>query len=413
MNAPDDPAAEFASGPAAPGLPLAVLPLGGVRVLDLTTIVYGPYATQTLGDFGAEVIKVEAPGGDAVRQLGPGRSPRMAAVFLGMNRNKKSIVLDLKREAPREALWRLIDSAYAFVHNIRPQKILKLGFDPDSVMARNPGIVYAGLYGYRDGGPYAGQPAYDDVIQGQAGLAGTFLARDGVPSLIPTIAADKISGLLAANGMLAALLQRFRTGRGVYVETAMFEGVASFTLAEHQYGAIFSPPMTPPGYPRVLSPHRRPQPTADGFICLLAYTDDQWDRFWEVVDRPEMKHDPRFVTIGERLDHVDALYGESGKELVRKNSAEWLDLLRRAEIPSGPVNTLEDLHADPHLAATGFFRPFEHPTEGAMEIPDTAFRFDRAPLPIRLGQPQLGEHTEALLTEAGFDAGEIAEIVEG
>ena len=389
------------------------MPLGGVRVLDLTTIVYGPYATQTLGDFGAEVIKVEAPGGDAVRQLGPGRSPRMAAVFLGMNRNKKSIVLDLKREAPREALWRLIDSAYAFVHNIRPQKILKLGFDPDSVMARNPGIVYAGLYGYRDGGPYAGQPAYDDVIQGQAGLAGTFLARDGVPSLIPTIAADKISGLLAANGMLAALLQRFRTGRGVYVETAMFEGVASFTLAEHQYGAIFSPPMTPPGYPRVLSPHRRPQPTADGFICLLAYTDDQWDRFWEVVDRPEMKHDPRFVTIGERLDHVDALYGESGKELVRKNSAEWLDLLRRAEIPSGPVNTLEDLHADPHLAATGFFRPFEHPTEGAMEIPDTAFRFDRAPLPIRLGQPQLGEHTEALLTEAGFDAGEIAEIVEG
>ena len=408
MNAPNDPA----SAPAAPGLPLAVLPLGGVRILDLTTIVYGPYATQTLGDFGAEVIKVEAPGGDAMRQMGPRRSPRMAAVFLGMNRNKKSIVLDLKREAPREALWRLIDSADAFVHNIRPQKILKLGFDPDSVMARNPGIVYAGLYGYRDGGPYAGQPAYDDVIQGQAGLAGTFLARDGAPSLIPTIAADKISGLLAANGMLAALLQRFRTGRGVYVETAMFEGVASFTLAEHQYGAIFSPPMTPPGYPRVLSPHRRPLPTADGFICLLAYTDGQWDRFWDLVDRPEMKDDPRFVTIGERLDHVDALYGESGKELVKKASAEWLDLLRRAEIPSGPVNTLEDLYTDPHLAATGFFRPFEHPTEGAMEIPDTAFRFDRAPLPVRLGQPHLGEHTEALLTEAGFDAGEIAEITD-
>jgi len=397
-----------AAGPAGAGLPL-----DGVRVLDLTTIVYGPYATQTLGDFGAEIVKVEAPGGDAMREMGPGRSPHMAALFLGMNRNKKSMVLDLKRAAAREALWRLVDGADVFVHNIRPQKILKLGFDPDAVMARNPGIVYAGLYGYRDGGPYAGQPAYDDVIQGQSGLAGTFLARDGAPSLIPTIVADKISGLLASNGILAALIQRRNTGRGVYVETAMFEGVASFTLAEHQYGAIFSPPMTPPGYPRVLSPHRRPQPTADGYICLLAYTDAQWDRFWDLVGRPEMKDDPRFLTVNTRLNHVDSLYGESGRELVKKNSAEWLDLLRRTEIPCGPVNTLEDLKTDPHLSATGFFRPFEHPTEGGMEIPDTAFRFDRAALPVRLGQPRLGEHTEALLAEAGFDAGEIAEIVEG
>ena len=403
-----------ASTPAAAASPAgAGLPLDGIRILDLTTIVYGPYATQTLGDFGAEIVKVEAPGGDAMREMGPGRSPHMAALFLGMNRNKKSMVLDLKRAAAREALWRLVDGADVFVHNIRPQKILKLGFDPDAVMARNPGIVYAGLYGYRDGGPYAGQPAYDDVIQGQSGLAGTFLARDGAPSLIPTIAADKISGLLAASGILAALLQRFRTGRGVYVETAMFEGVASFTLAEHQYGAIFSPPMTPPGYPRVLSPHRRPQPTADGFICLLAYTDAQWDRFWDLVGRPEMKDDPRFLTVNTRLNHVDSLYGESGRELVKKSSAEWLDLLRRTEIPCGPVNTLEDLKTDPHLSATGFFRPYEHPTEGAMEIPDTAFRFDGAALPVRLGQPRLGEHTEALLAEAGYDAAEIAEIVEG
>lgn len=412
MNTTNDPAA--ASKPAAAASPAGTgLPLDGVRILDLTTIVYGPYATQLLGDFGAEIVKVEAPGGDAMRQMGPERSPRMAALFLGMNRNKKSIVLDLKRAAAREALWRLVDSADVFVHNIRPHKILKLGFDPDRVMARNTGIVYAGLYGYRDGGPYAGRPAYDDVIQGQAGLAGTFLARDGAPNLIPTIAADKISGLLASNGILAALLQRRNTGRGVYVETAMFEGIAGFTLAEHQYGAIFSPPMTPPGYPRVLSPHRRPQPTADGFICLLAYTDAQWERFWALVGRPEMTDDPRFRTIGDRLNHVDALYGESGRELVGRTSAEWLDLMRGAEIPCGPVNTLDDLYGDPHLAATGFFRPFEHPTEGAMDIPDTAFRFDRAALPVRLGQPQLGEHTEALLAEAGFDAAEITEITGG
>jgi len=388
----------------------AGLPLAGVRVLDLTTIIYGPYATQMLGDFGADVIKVEAPGGDAMRKMGPRKSPDMAAVYLGVNRNKRSIVLDLKRPTAQEALWRLVDTADVFVHNIRPQKILKLGFDPDAVMARKPDIIYAGLYGYRDGGPYAGQPAYDDVIQGQAGLAGIFLARDGAPTLIPTVAADKISGLLASNGMLAALFQRAQSGKGVYLETAMFEGVASFTLAEHQFGAIFSPPMTPPGYPRVLSPHRRPQPTADGFICLLAYTDGQWERFWALVDRPEMTQDPRFITIGDRLDHVDALYAESGAELIKKNSAEWLDLLRQAEIPCGPVNTLEELQTDPHLTATGFFRDFEHPTEGAMRLPDTAFRYNREALPVRRGQPLLGEHTAEVLAEAGLDADAIAEI---
>ncbi|MCY4237217.1 MAG: CoA transferase [Rhodospirillaceae bacterium] len=389
----------------------ASLPLAGVRVLDLTTIIYGPYATQMLGDFGADVVKVEAPGGDAMRQMGPRKSPDMAAVYLGVNRNKRSIMLNLKRSAAQEALWRLVDTADVFVHNIRPQKMLRLGFDPDAVMARKPDIVYAGLYGYRDGGPYAGQPAYDDVIQGQGGLAGIFQARDGVPALIPTVAADKISGLMASSGILAALFQRAQTGRGVYVETAMFEGVASFTLAEHQFGAIFSPPMTPPGYTRVLSPHRRPQSTADGFICLLAYTDSQWERFWALVGRTEMTEDPRFVTIGDRLEHVDALYLESGAELIKKTSAEWLDVLRGAEIPCGPVNTLEDIHSDPHLTATGFFREFEHPTEGPMCLPDTAFRYNREALPVRRGQPLLGEHTTEVLVEAGFDKEEILEIL--
>lgn len=394
-----------ASTATAPGLPLA-----GIRILDLTTIIFGPYATQTLGDFGAEIIKVEAPGGDAMRQMGPRRNPDMASVFLGVNRNKKSIVLDLKRPAAKAALWKLIDGADVFVHNIRPQKIAKLGFDPDSVLARKTEIVYAGLYGYRDGGPYAGQPAYDDVIQGQAGLAGIFQARDGAPTLIPTVAADKISGLMATNGILAALFQRARTGRGAYVETAMFEGVASFTMVEHQFGAIFSPPESPPGYPRVLSPHRRPQPTRDGYICLLAYTDGQWRRFWDLVGRPEMTDDARFATISERLVHVDALYAESGAELIKKPSAEWLELLRKAEIPCGPVNTLEDLQVDPHLAATGFFRPFDHPSEGAMILPDTAFRYNRETLPVRRGQPRLGEHTVDVLVEAGFSDDEIADI---
>ncbi|MBL4757126.1 MAG: CoA transferase [Rhizobiales bacterium] len=387
-------------------------PLSGLRVLDLTSVVYGPYATQTLGDFGADIIKIEPPDGDMTRAIGPGKSPDMGALYLGSNRNKRSIVLDLKKENARDALWQLIDGADMIVHNIRPQKMLALGFGPDAVLARKPDIIYGALLGYHEEGPYGGMPAYDDVIQGQSGLAGTFTARDGEPVLIPTIVADKTAALLATNGLLAAVIRRMASGKGVFIETSMFEGLAGYTLVEHQYGAVFDPPLSGLGYPRMLSRDRRPFPTIDGFICMMAYTDKHWRSFFELTGQPELSDDPRFSRIGERAKNIDALYQLIGGPLAQKTSQEWLKILKDVEIPSGPVNRLEDLRDDEHLNAVGFFRPFNHPTEGDMEIPDTPYRLDGNPLPVHRHHPLLGEHTSEILSEAGLSEAEIAAILE-
>ena len=382
-------------------------PLSGIRVLDLTTVLFGPYATQILGDFGADVIKIEAPGGDPVRHLGPARNPGMGALFLGSNRNKRSIVLDLKGSVGREALWRLIDKADMFVHNVRPQKIFSLGFGPDEVLRRRPIIIYGGLHGYREDGPYGGQPAYDDVIQGASGIAGLFQERDGGPQLVPSVVADKSAALMASSGLIAAYVKRLRTGRGVYMECSMFEGLVSYNLVEHQWGTIFSPPESKPGYSRLLSRNRRPHRTLNGFICMLPYTDKHWKTFWKLSGLPKMAEDPRFSTMALRVRNIDDLYREAGKVIENRNTEEWLELLTKADIPVGRVNSLEDLRNDPHLTETGFFRPYEHPTEGAIEIPDTPYRFDRESLPIRRHPPQLGEHGQEILAELGMSQQEI------
>ena len=383
------------------------LPLSGVCVLDLTTVLFGPYTTQILGDFGAEVIKIEAPGGDPVRHLGPARNPGMGALFLGSNRNKRSIVLDLKGSVGREALWRLIDKADMFVHNVRPQKIRTLGFGPDEVLRRRPIIIYGGLHGYREDGPYGGQPAYDDVIQGASGIAGLFQERDGEPQLVPSVVADKSAALMASTGLIAAYVKRLRTGRGVYMECSMFEGLVSYNLVEHQWGTIFSPPESKPGYARLLSRNRRPHRTLNGFICMLPYTDKHWKTFWKLSGMPKMAEDPRFSTMALRVRNIDDLYREASKVIANRNTEEWLKVLTEADIPVGRVNSLEDLRNDPHLTEIGFFRPYEHPTEGAIEIPDTPYRFDRESLPIRRHPPQLGEHGQEILAELGMSQQEI------
>ncbi|HEX6142373.1 MAG TPA: CoA transferase [Geminicoccaceae bacterium] len=387
------------------------LPLAGIRLLDLTTVLFGPITTQLMGDLGADVIKIEAPGGDATRHVGPSRSPGMGALFMGANRNKRSIELDLKRPEAKAALWRLIDRADVFVHNIRPQKIRALGFDPDAVMARNPRIVYGGLHGYGEDGPYGGRPAYDDVIQGQSGLAGTFTARDGEPTLVPSTIADKTAALVAMGGLLAALVRRERTGRGGYVECSMFEALVGYNLLEHHYGAMFQPPLSGYGYPRMLSAQRRPHRTRDGHICMLAYTDRQWRSFWRLAGRPELAADERFATMRERSRNIDALYEAAGAILSGRTTAEWLEILGAAEIPCGPVNGFEDVRADPHLNAIGFFRPYDHPSEGPLEIPDAPWRFDRGSLPVRVAQPALGEHGHAILREAGCSEAEIERLL--
>jgi len=389
----------------------APLPLTGIRVLDLTTTLAGPYASQTLGDLGADVIKIEAPGGDGIRNAGPGRNPDMAGVFLGLNRNKRSLVLDLKKEPARDALWRLIDGADVFLHAIRPQKIAALGFSPEAVMERNPKIVYAALLGYREDGPYGGRPAYDDVVQGESGVGATFDARDGTPALVPSSFVDKNVGLMTSNGVLAALLQRQRTGRGVQVETAMFEGMVAYNMIEHLYGETFTPAEGPAGYARAVSPYRRPHRTRDGHLCMLPYTDKQWRAFWELAGKPELAEDPRFATMNARSHNIDSLYETAGALLAERDTDDWLGRMAKADVPAGRVNGFEDLFTDPHLNAVGFFRDYDHPSEGRIKSPETPYRIDGRSLPIRKPHPRLGEHSREALAEAGFSEDEIAAII--
>ena len=382
-------------------------PLDGIRVLDLSSVVLGPLATQIMGDLGADVIKVEAPDGDTTRYTGPARSDDMAALFMGLNRNKRSIVLDLKQAAAREALWRLIDTADVFIHSIRPQKIDKLGFGPDDVLARNARMIYAGIHGYGSGGPYAGAPAYDDVIQGQSGSADLMARLVGEPRYLPTIMADKTCGLVAAYSVIAALFDRERTGRGQFVEIPMFETMAAYNLTEHIFGHAFDPPEGPMGYSRVLAPWRRPYKTSDGYICMLAYTDVQWRRFWQEVGRPELADDPRFDSLASRSDNIAEVYRLAGECLAGRSTGEWIETLGALDIPAAPVTTLEELEDDPHLTAVGFFRKAEHPTEGGIVMPDIPVRFGRTAGDITRLQPKLGEHGAEVLREAGMSEDEI------
>jgi len=385
-------------------------PLSGIRVLDLTSVVAGPLATQMLGDMGADVVKIEPPEGDAPRQTGPARSLGMAALFMGLNRGKRSLVLDLKQENARQALWRLIAGADVFVHSMRPQKIDKLGFGPQPVCAQNPRLVYAALHGYRDGGPYSGQPAYDDVIQGQSGIAALMAQVAGEPRYAPMIIADKTCALAMVGAVSAALFTRERTGRGQFVEIPMFEQMVSFVLGEHLFGHNFVPPLGPLGYTRVTAPWRRPYMTKDGYLCMMAYTQVHWRKFWNAVGKSEMLNDPRFDSIASRAKNVVALYELAGACIAGKTTEEWLALLRELEIPAARMASLDDVLVDPQLAATGFFKRAMHPSEGEILYTDLPVRFGGSASTARL-QPRLGEHSLEVLREAGLAEQEIEALL--
>ena len=386
-------------------------PLTGIKILDLSSVVLGPLATQIMGDLGADVIKIEAPGGDSTRYTGPKRSNDMSALFLGLNRNKRSVILNLKKPAAKKALWRLIDTSDVFIHSIRPQKIKKLGFSHEDVCARNKRIIYVGIHGYQIGGPYSGEPAYDDVIQGQAGNVDLMARLVGEPRYMPTIMADKTCALVAANSVMAALFERERSKKGQFVEIPMFETMVAYNLTEHLYGYTFDPPEDQIGYTRVLAPSRRPYKTKDGYICILVYTDKQWEDFWKEVGRPELIKDAKFATLSARSTNIEELYRTARECVANRNTAEWQEALDRLQIPHAPITTMEMLFEDPHLKKMNFFKKIEHPTEGNIVIPDSPVGFSRTPTSLNRLQPGFGEHSEEILKEAGLSNEEIKQAL--
>lgn len=384
-------------------------PLACVRVLDLSSVVFGPLASQVLADYGAEVIKIEPPGGDSTRHTGPAAEPGMAAMFMGCNRSKKSVVLDLKQGAAQTALHALLAKADVFMHSMRPQKLTGLGLSPEQLRARYPRLVYAGLHGFGEDGPYAGMPAYDDVIQGMSGLADLMQRQIGEARYLPTIAADKTCALVAAHAILAALFARERTGRGGFVEIPMFETMVGFNLVEHFYGMHFTPAKSGAGYPRVMAPWRKPYKTLDGHVCMMPYTDAHWSRFFGAVGQPELAQDARFADQASRTRHIAELLEILSQHVEKHDTQHWLHTCERLEIPAAPVARMDDLPQNPHLAATGFFASVQDPAMGEVRFPRSSVRFDGTQPPITM-PPRLGQHTHELLRAAGLSDAAIAEL---
>jgi crotonobetainyl-CoA:carnitine CoA-transferase CaiB-like acyl-CoA transferase len=384
-------------------------PLHGVRVLDLTTVVMGPFATQILAELGADVIKVETHDGDNMRHAGPMKSRDMGYLFLNLNRGKRSIVLDLKQPAGREALLRLIPTTDVLVYNVRPQAMARLGLSYAAVRAVNPKIVYVGAYGYSQRGPYAARAAYDDLIQGASGIPALSLMQGAdAPHYAPVNLADRLTGLHTVYAVTTALFHRERSGEGQEVEVPMFESVAHFVLGDHTAGLTFQPPRGEPGYARLLA--RRPYATQDGYLCVLIYNDKQWRSFFDAIGRPQMMSDPRYATQSSRARNIAEIYAELSELMKTRSTADWMALFEKADIPVARMNSIEDLVADPHLAASGFFEQEDHPTEGALRTMRTPTSWSQAQPGRRIPPPHLGQHSAEVLREAGYSDAQIAEL---
>jgi crotonobetainyl-CoA:carnitine CoA-transferase CaiB-like acyl-CoA transferase len=386
-------------------------PLAGIKVLDLTTVVLGPLATQILGDLGAEVIKIEAPDGDIMRYAGPARHREMGHVFLNLNRNKRSLVLDLKQPEATPILLALAAQSDVLMHNMRPQAMARLGFAWERLQEVNPRLVYCSAQGYGQNGPLADRPAFDDIIQGGSGLVALEMATAGDARFVPTLIGDKTVGLTMVYAVMAALLQRVHTGRGQAVEVPMLETMSAFVMAEHMGGLTFEPPLGPPGYARMLAPDRRPHRTADGHICILPYTDRHWRDFFRIAGRPDLAEDPRLADAETRSRHVAELYALIAQCVRDGPTAFWLAELEAADIPCGPVNPLADLPADAQLAAVDFFPLAEHPSEGSIRMVRPPVRFGAADCALRHPAPRLGQHSRAILREAGYGDHEIDDLL--
>lgn len=386
-------------------------PLAGVRVVDLTSVIMGPFATHILADLGADVVKVEAPEGDSFRSYKPARHPGMAGNFLHLNRNKRSLMLDLKRPEARAALDRVIAGADVFVHSMRPKAIARLGYTYEAVRKMRPDIVYCGAHGFGSGGRYADKAAYDDLIQAGSGLSALQAAMYGAPGYLPTVLCDKIAGQAIAYSIMAALFQRAAGGGGQAIEVPMFETMVEFNLVEHMMGAAFEPRLGPPVFNRVVSPHRKPYATSDGSACILPYSDRNWRDFFDFTGRTEFKDDPRFATLGERVQNIDVLYAAVEEEAIKHTTAEWVAFCDAVSIPCMPVQDVEDLMRDPHLADVGLFGVEEHPSEGAYHTISRPITFSGSAFAIRSHAPRLGADSADILAEAGLSAGEIDALI--
>ena len=387
-------------------------PLEGITVLDLTSVGFGPYAGQLLGDYGADVIKVEAPEGDITRGIAPFRNPGMGPFFLNANRNKRPIVLNLKLESARHALLRLIERADVFISSTRPAALNRLGLGYEDCRARNPALIYVSLVGFGQDGPYAPRPAYDDIIQGMSGMADMQGGRSGTPRFVNASICDKICSQFAAHATLAALYGRERTGKGQRVEVPMLESMVGFNMVEHMAGQTFTPPLGEAGYERSMVEYRRPYPTSDGFVCVLPYNTKQWQSFFRLMGRTEMVEDPRVVDPKTRSEQIGNLYAMVAECVASWRTEELLIALEEADVPNGPATGLGELAEDPHLAQVGLFESFDHPTEGPIQLTRPSIGFSETPIGIHTLPEKLGARSVEVLEEAGFSSEEIEALIE-
>ncbi|MGH6859538.1 MAG: CaiB/BaiF CoA transferase family protein [Phyllobacterium sp.] len=386
-------------------------PLEGIRILDMTSVLMGPYATAILGDMGADIIKIEPAGGDILRNAGATRGGSMGGIFLHSNIGKRSVVLDLKKDGGREALLRIAGTCDVLFYNIRQKAMERLGLGYEEIAARLPGLLYVGAFGFGQDGPYADRPAYDDLIQAASGIPMLLAQASGeAPAYVPINIADRIVGLHAATAILAGLRHREKTGQGQRIDVPMFETMVSFVLGDHMGGLTFDPPLDGGGYRRLLSRSRKPFPTADGYIGAVIYTDQHWKRFRLLAEHCDGLSDPRFETFSGRQANIDEVNQLLETIFLLRTTAEWQDLLSAADIPCTPLHSLSSILDDPHLNAVGFFERREHPVEGAvrtMRVPSTW----SVTQPEHSGPaPVLGQDTHAVLSEMGYSDDEIENL---